>query len=155
MMKQCKYCSIEFKPRISKQVTCSSKKCLQEYKNEWGRNNPACKKAWLERNPEKRKQSSAEYQKRNWQYYNQYSRLYAARLLQAKPKWLNELDELYLEEIYDLARRRNLEVDHIIPLKGKFVCGLHVPCNLQLLTRSQNAKKSNKVEDIVMVWENV
>lgn len=37
------------------------------------------------------------------------------------------------------------EVDHIIPLNGENVCGLHTPANLQVLTRAENARKGNKV----------
>lgn len=37
------------------------------------------------------------------------------------------------------------EVDHIYPLQGRNVCGLHVETNLRVITRSANRKKNNRV----------
>ena len=54
-------------------------------------------------------------------------------------RWKSETAALYEE-----SRRLGLTVDHIEPLKGVDRCGLHVPWNLQLMTRSQNSKKGNR-----------
>lgn len=71
----------------------------------------------------------------------------AARLNRV-PKWLSDDDLKMIREIYDEAREKGMQVDHIIPLQGKNVSGLHVPSNLQLLTRSENASKRNFYEII-------
>ena len=65
---------------------------------------------------------------------------YRAKKLQAQPSWV---DTATLHAIYANCPS-GLEVDHIIPLQGKDVCGLHVPWNLQYLTRRANASKGNK-----------
>jgi hypothetical protein len=80
-------------------------------------------------------------EKRNW------SRKRKMSVKQATPNWLSELDELFIKEIYSLAVLRSnaigieYQVDHIIPLHGKNVCGLHVPDNLQLLSAKANQQK--------------
>lgn len=104
-------------------------------------------KEWSRQNPEKRAVSSDAYRRRNSEYYAEYASLRTRYMKQAKPKWV---DEAKLLEFYKLAKELGLEVDHIIPIKHDKVCGLHVPWNLQLLTRSENARKGNKFDgDIV------
>ena len=63
-----------------------------------------------------------------------------SRKLKAVPKWAN------IEKIREIYRNRKkgYHVDHIIPLKGENVCGLHVENNLQYLTAKQNIMKGNK-----------
>ena len=40
---------------------------------------------------------------------------------------------------------RQIDVDHILPIKGRNVCGLHVHNNLQLLTHEANSAKGNRI----------
>lgn len=71
-----------------------------------------------------------------------------ANLLMATPPWAKTGDVWGL--LIDVYKRcpPGMEVDHIVPLQGKNVCGLHVPWNLQYLTKSQNASKGNRlIED--------
>lgn len=73
--------------------------------------------------------------------YRKMKRLeYKQRLVTQRPPWANlkAIRSFYLE-----ASRRGLEVDHVIPLKGELVSGLHVETNLQLLTAEENSKKRN------------
>ena len=84
---------------------------------------------------------------------NESTRKRRMYLKQATPNWMDEFDELFIKEIYHLASLRSEilgikhHVDHIIPLKGKNVCGLHVPLNLRILTAEDNIRKNNKFED--------
>lgn len=64
---------------------------------------------------------------------------YRATQKRAIPKWASLKD---IKNVYKECPA-GLEVDHIIPLHGDNVSGLHVPWNFQYLTRSENALKSN------------
>lgn len=61
--------------------------------------------------------------------------------IQRTPKWAN------LSAIKEFYKNcpKGFVVDHIIPLRGKTVSGLHVEYNLQYLTSEENSRKSNKV----------
>lgn len=70
-----------------------------------------------------------------------------ARTLCATPVWANEF---FISEAYALAKLRTQvsgyrwHVDHIVPLQGRKVCGLHVEHNLQVIPGIVNMRKNNK-----------
>ncbi|WP_148222919.1 hypothetical protein [Paraburkholderia xenovorans] len=73
-----------------------------------------------------------------------------ARLSQASPPWV-DLDAI--RSIYEEAARITMEtgitheVDHIVPVMGRTVCGLHVPWNLRVIPATLNRKKSNRFNE--------
>ena len=75
---------------------------------------------------------------------------YAAKL-QATPPWLTAQHLSDIEKFYVEAARLQAtdgikrHVDHIYPLQGRTVCGLHVPWNLQILIAVENRKKGNRI----------
>ena len=78
------------------------------------------------------------------------SLLRVTRAKQARVSWDLELTELVTKEAHSLRRLRNKNtnidwhVDHIIPLKGKDVCGFHVWNNLAVIPKVENLRKGNK-----------
>ena len=75
-----------------------------------------------------------------------------ATKINASPSWLTKDHKFQIAEIYSKAAIQTAEtgmaheVDHIIPLRGNAVCGLHVPWNLQVLPAYKNRQKSNLLE---------
>jgi len=71
----------------------------------------------------------------------------------ATPRWLTMEHRTSIRVVYAERDKRILtdgkaswHVDHIVPLQGKDVCGLHVPWNLRVISQRDNLKKSNKME---------
>lgn len=118
---------------------CSEVKLFEEFhicqKGSYGRNT-FCKECsiiktaiWAKNNPETAKRNS-----------RISTAKYKAAKLNASPLWA---DKRAIKEIYNNCPQ-NMEVDHIVPLQGEFVSGLHVSNNLQYLTKSHNSGKRNK-----------
>jgi hypothetical protein len=92
------------------------------------------------------------YKEANKHVINASSSKRRAALLKRIPIWQTEFDKLKIKCIYSVASmlsRVNNEpwtVDHIIPLQGKIVSGLHVPSNLQVMRARDNEAKRNRYE---------
>jgi len=79
-----------------------------------------------------------------------------AKRLKRFPTWLTEVDKQAISKVYEEAKQLSMitgvshQVDHIVPLLGKNVSGLHVPWNLQVLTSLENNIKNNKFYEAIV-----
>lgn len=87
---------------------------------------------------------------RNAHKVKQYISAREKMIDRAKPKWANDK---MIELFYQQAQWKTMQtgeqwtVDHVIPIKGKNVCGLHCEQNLRIITGKENTKKNNKLEE--------
>ena len=124
----------------------------------------AQRKEYYQNNKEKEKKNATDWISKNREKHNQYYRAYylnnkdkeharsvlkRARRIKRTVKWA---DKDKIQDFYKEAQRLSKEtgkphhVDHIIPLKGKLVSGLHVENNLQVIPAFENLSKSNKFD---------
>ena len=102
---------------------------------------------WQAENPEAYKRNEKNKRIKNPALYTAIGAKRRAAKLQATPAWA---DQKAITAIYAEARRLQetlgipMHCDHIIPLQGELVCGLHVETNLQIIPATLNMKKSNK-----------
>jgi len=105
--------------------------------------------AYRQANREKVLTSQKEYYRRNTHKFRSHWAKRRASLREATPSWLTEEHHKQIQDIYQHARDCELvsgekyHVDHIIPLQGENISGLHVPWNLQVLPADINIAKSN------------
>ncbi len=109
--------------------------------------------AWYQANPDFVREQNAIYDsKRPSHWHSKGSKDYWRTKVQAhkiRAEKLNRLprwaDEQAIEKVFRDAPD-NVEIDHIIPLQGANVSGLHIASNLQYLTTKENGRKHNNFE---------
>jgi hypothetical protein len=167
----CKHGHIERRVTLSGVcLECCKKTQHQNLKRRLAEN-PNLYKDRYAKDPDKHKQKAAKYRADNPEKHRQ-SYLNAMRKrkpqkaaaemarqaakLHATPSWLTKEDWKKMDAVYIAARQTSLlagfncQVDHIVPLKGKSVCGLHVPWNLRVVSQSYNSKKHNNLDDAIL-----
>lgn len=172
-MKTCKVCHLvkpldQFEPQ-----RCQCRECRKAYQNgrraayyAKTREDSILKaKIWREQNPEKKlqyrkaeyaanasaaKEAARQYRVDNPAKVNAWSRKHQLSKRMQTPKWLTKDEHWMIEQAYELAVMRTQmfgcewQVDHVIPLQGKLVSGLHTPYNLQVIPAKLNRSKSNQ-----------
>ena len=121
------------KESLNKDRTDRSRRATEEVKKV----KRAAEKAWRQRNKEKVYAYNAEVR---------------AKKLQATPPWIDEEHKNRIASIYRAKLKINERtgkehhVDHVVPLQGKNVCGLHVWWNLAIIPAKMNLEKNNSFE---------
>ena len=126
----------------------------RKWQREWKKRNRdytlessrAYSKRWRLLNPEEAKRAYKKWCKENPSKVAALNSARRCREKNAMPSWV---DKKSIDQFYVKARRKTKEtgiphvVDHIYPLTHRLLSGLHVPCNLQVITSVANAKKHN------------
>jgi hypothetical protein len=148
-------------------IMATSKENQKRLAREWYlRNKELAKeraKAWALANPEKVAKKNKKYKNKNKEKVTEYNKQWwsenkdkraayegkrRSMQLQRTPTW--DPDAHLIAAKYQLAAMLSeasgvhYHVDHIIPLQGKKVSGLHVFSNLRVIPGTENVKKSNK-----------
>jgi len=130
----------------------AGQKAKKEY---YARNRDAVIEKAFSRPLEEKRKAKLRYKQENPDMYRELVSLRRRRFRLATPKWLSSEQKMEIRLKYrlaiELSRRTGVRhaVDHIVPLQGETVCGLHVPWNLNVVTQEENLKKHNKLIDTV------
>jgi 5-methylcytosine-specific restriction endonuclease McrA len=99
---------------------------------------------------EKQREVKKIHAKNNPDKVNAKSNNRRAKKLKRTPVWIKDKFLKEIAEYYTMAKELETvfpwkqHVDHIVPMNGKNVSGLHVPWNLQILSKKENLEKGNK-----------
>ena len=103
---------------------------------------------WRDNNIDKFKAYCKKWKQDNKERVCLHSKVRNSRVKTNTPKWA-KIGPIHQEiiEIYENCPK-GMQVDHIIPIQNKSVSGLHVPWNMQYLTKEENVRKNNKFESV-------
>lgn len=110
-------------------------------------------KLYRKRHPEKASEATAKWRKAHPEKSVLYAATRRATKRNATPPWLTEKQKTKIEELYRMAKLKELltnvrfDIDHIYPLKHHKCCGLHVPWNLRIIPEKENEMKGNKLPE--------
>ena len=106
-------------------------------------------KEWNKKHPEKIHAITLNSNRVNPARRNLWTANYRSAKDNRTPTWLTDVDFERIANVYKLAALQSKitgttwHVDHIIPLRGEYVSGLHVPSNLQAIPGVDNVRKNN------------
>ncbi len=110
----------------------------------------AVSRVYYSKHADKIKARQRLWSKQNRGAANALGKKYKLKKRNATPNWLTNEQVEHMQCLYKVAAMYTAEgldiwhVDHIVPIRGKDVCGLHVPWNLRIITASENLRKGNK-----------
>lgn len=132
--------------REAKRTTClECQKMWDRERNALPHRREASSK-WQKQNRGRMNEIARAFHRRNPEKREAFTALRRAAKLQATPPWLTAEHKAQMREMYR-TRPQGHEVDHIVPLQGENVCGLHVPWNLQHLPMLENRKKGRSFSE--------
>lgn len=135
--------------KISYRKNCKQCKLAQDKQNYQKNKERIIKRnrQWAIDNPDKRRNIENNYEKRNYEYRKNSKALKRACMKKTilSDKIKKELQTIY-KKCKEITEKTGIihHVDHIHPLKAKNSCGLHLPCNLQIIPATENLKKGNR-----------
>lgn len=109
---------------------------------------------WKKNNPERKRENDKRWRENNIDKKRSHQAFRRAKVKSATPPWLTKEHKKQIGLIYKEALRLTQEtgilfhVDHVVPLNGRTVSGLHVPWNLQVMKAEDNHRKSNKTDHL-------
>ncbi len=142
---------VRYRQKNTDKIRATARDCAKRWREKHPARSVEVKRQWRERNSEDAVMQVSAWRRRNPDAVKRLAMSQYRTIKESTPSWLTVEQKDYFKFMRLKARDATMRtgvlhvVDHVIPLRGKNVRGLHVPWNLQILTMRDNSRKSNKV----------